>query len=247
MRTDVFRSLTNSAQFAGIFADSNVGRAVSAAGRGRDSVDFASRSLGSPNPFLAPRPKLHVKIRDDRLGSNRQTEHRVLTRPLGRSITQASDADAARQSSLDGCLHEFGREERERDRQIDLSNAAFVPRGDLFDTGDGAGDDLIKPTSATRACAVVDGLRPLRSSRNGEAVTFASAPSVASAGVCLLHPSKHGLIASRPIAMGSTDETDAADAIFSPRAHPNHPATGATFTREGNFDPETAEEGLRPS
>jgi hypothetical protein len=74
MRTDVFRSLTNSAQFAGIFADSNVGRAVSAAGRGRDSVDFASRSLGSPNPFLAPRPKLHVKIRDDRLGSNRQTE-----------------------------------------------------------------------------------------------------------------------------------------------------------------------------
>src|SRR5580704_5621047 len=66
MRTDVFRSLTNSAQFAGIFADSNVGRAVSAAGRGRDSVDFASRSLGSPNPFLAPRPKLHVKIRDDR-------------------------------------------------------------------------------------------------------------------------------------------------------------------------------------
>ena len=83
-------------------------------------------------------------------GSNRQTEHRVLARPLGRSIAQASDADAARQSSFDGCLHEFGREERERDRHIDLSNAAFVPCSDLLDTGDGAGNDLIKPTSATR-------------------------------------------------------------------------------------------------
>ena len=31
-----------------------------------------------------------------------------------------------------------------------MSNAAFVPRSDLFDTGDGAGNDLIKPTSATR-------------------------------------------------------------------------------------------------
>jgi len=54
MRTDVFRSLTNSAHFAGIFAGSNAGRAVSAAGRGRDSRDFGSRSLGSANPFLAP-------------------------------------------------------------------------------------------------------------------------------------------------------------------------------------------------
>src|SRR5258708_659618 len=94
MRTDVFRSLTNSAHFAGIFAGSNGGRAVSAAGRGRDSVDFACRSLGSPNPFLAPSPELRVKNRDDRPGSNRQTEHRVLARPLGGRIAQASDADA---------------------------------------------------------------------------------------------------------------------------------------------------------
>jgi hypothetical protein len=40
----------------------------------------------------------------------------------------ATSLRAARQSSLDGCLHEFGREERERDRHIDLSNAAFIPR-----------------------------------------------------------------------------------------------------------------------
>src|SRR5262249_46016296 len=150
MRTGVSRSLTNSPHFAGIFAGSSAGRAVSSTGRGRDSVDFASRSLGSPNPFLAPRPELHVQNPGDPSGSNRVTEHSILARPLGRSIAQASDADAARQSSLDGCPHEFGREERERDRHVDLSNAAFVARSDLLDTGDGAGNDLIKPTSATR-------------------------------------------------------------------------------------------------
>jgi hypothetical protein len=82
--------------------------------------------------------------------SNRQTEHRVLAGPLGRSIAQASDADAARQSSFDGGLHQVGREERERDRHIDLSNAAFVTRSNLLDIGHGASNNLIKPTPAAR-------------------------------------------------------------------------------------------------
>ena len=73
-----------------------------------------------------------------------------MARPLGRSIAQASDADAARQPSFDGSLHEYGREERERDRHIDLSNAAFFACSNLLDTGDGAGNDLLKPTPATR-------------------------------------------------------------------------------------------------
>jgi hypothetical protein len=50
----VLRSPTNRPQFAGVSAGSNAARAVSAAGRGRDSVDFGCRSLGSANPFLAP-------------------------------------------------------------------------------------------------------------------------------------------------------------------------------------------------
>ena len=66
------------------------------------------------------RAELHVKNRDDRPGSNRQTKHRVLAGPFGGSIAEASDADAARQSSFDGGLYEVGREERERDRHIDL-------------------------------------------------------------------------------------------------------------------------------
>src|SRR5207249_12020479 len=70
--------------------------------------------------------------------------------PLGRSIAEASDADAARQSSFDGSLHEVGREERERDRHIDLSNAAVVADSNLLDTGHGASNNLIKPTPAAR-------------------------------------------------------------------------------------------------
>src|SRR5258708_10444296 len=45
--------------------------------------------------------------------------------------SQASDTDAARQSSFDGSLHEVAREERKRDRHIDLSNAAFVAGSNL--------------------------------------------------------------------------------------------------------------------
>src|SRR5438067_2332258 len=149
MRTDVFRSRTNRPQFAGISAGSNAGRAVSAAGRGAIAPILAAGLWALPTRSWR-RTELHVKNRDDRPGSNRQTEHRVLAGPLGRSIAQASDADAARQSSFDGSLHELGREERERDRHIDLSNAAFVAGSNLLDTGHGASNNLIKPTPAAR-------------------------------------------------------------------------------------------------
>ena len=79
-----------------------------------------------------------------------------------------------------------------------------------------------------------------------EVVTSASAPSVASAGARLVCSSKHDLIGSSPIAV-STDETDAADAIFGTCAHPDHPAPGAPFTRERDFNSDVAAEGLRPS
>src|SRR5439155_9335108 len=82
-----------------------------------------------------------------RPGSNRQTEHRILAGPLRRSIAETHDANPPRQSSFDGGLHEIGREESERDRHIDLSNAASLPRSDLLDTGDGAGNNLINRDS----------------------------------------------------------------------------------------------------
>jgi hypothetical protein len=51
---------------------------------------------------------------------------------------------------LNGSLHEFGCEEGERNRHVDLSNAAVLARSNLLDTGDGAGNDLIAPTPAAR-------------------------------------------------------------------------------------------------
>src|SRR5947199_2413906 len=93
---------------------------------------------------------LGLSYDEHRPGSHRQTEHRVLARPLGRSIAQTRDADPARQSPLDGSMHEFGREEGERDCHIDLSNAAFLARRNLLVTDDGAGNDLIKPAPAAR-------------------------------------------------------------------------------------------------
>ena len=66
--------------------------------------------------------------------------------PLGRRIAETRDANAAGQSSLDSSLNQPGREERQRYRHIDLSNAAFFPQSDLVDS-DRAGHDLIKPTA----------------------------------------------------------------------------------------------------
>src|SRR6266480_5801922 len=119
-------------------------------------------------------------MNEHRPGSDPQTEHRVLARPLGWSIAQTRDADPARQSPLDGSLHEFGREEGERDCHIDLSNAAFLARSNVLDTGVGAGNNLIKPTPA--ACYRCDerraGLGAYRSTvvwrRGGRHDDFAS-------------------------------------------------------------------------
>ena len=74
------------------------------------------------------RPKLPLR-------SNRQTKHRVLARPLGRSIAEASDADAARQSSFDGSLHEVGREERRDHSARDWWKRSKIHRSASSKTG----------------------------------------------------------------------------------------------------------------
>src|SRR5437899_8213629 len=109
MRTNVSRSLTNSPKFAGISAGSNAGRAVSVAGRGRYSVNFGCRSLGSANPFLAPAGVAHedrqVQIdkpsiaywRDHSAGASRR---RVTPMPRGsRPLTAAFTRSGARNAS----------------------------------------------------------------------------------------------------------------------------------------------------
>ena len=69
--------------------------------------------------------------------------------PLNGRIAQTRDADTPGQSSLDGSLHKRRRKERQRNRHIDLANAALFAHSYLLDS-DGANNDLIKPTAAAR-------------------------------------------------------------------------------------------------
>jgi hypothetical protein len=54
-----------------------------------------------------------------------------------------------RQATFDGGLDQVGCEKSQRDRHVDFADAAFFPRGDLLDTGDGPGKDFLEPSPAT--------------------------------------------------------------------------------------------------
>jgi hypothetical protein len=82
-----------------------------------------------------------------------QSERLELPAPLGRRITKPLYADAARQATFNGCSDEIWGEERERDRHVDLTRAAFFARGNLFDFRDSARYDLVEPASASGDCA----------------------------------------------------------------------------------------------
>ena len=76
----------------------------------------------------------------DFAGSSVRTEAEILElRGPGRiRITQPLDVDAARQAALDGGADEFGREECERDRHVDMTDAAPLARGNLLCVVDSA-------------------------------------------------------------------------------------------------------------
>src|SRR6185312_1716575 len=63
---------------------------------------------------------------------------------------QALDVDASRQAAFHGGTDQFGRKEGERDRHVDVTNAASLARSDLFSAGDRPRDDLIEPAPASR-------------------------------------------------------------------------------------------------
>src|SRR5262249_9129101 len=65
-------------------------------------------------------------------------------------VSSGSDPSGTTQTRRIKRRQASGREERQRDRHIDLSNAAFVSCNNVLDAGDGAGNDLVKPTPATR-------------------------------------------------------------------------------------------------
>ena len=81
-----------------------------------------------------------------------------MSAPLGWRIAQSLHSDAARQSTFYRCLNEIRSEERERDRHVDLTHAAFLTCCDLRDVGHRARHDLVKPPAAS--CDRVDQARP---------------------------------------------------------------------------------------
>ena len=63
-----------------------------------------------------------------------KAKHLVLLGPRGGQVGEAGDAHAMRKSTVNRRLDEIGREERERDRHVDLANTAPLALRDAFRT-----------------------------------------------------------------------------------------------------------------
>jgi hypothetical protein len=79
--------------------------------------------------------------------SRRKPEHLVLAGPFGRQVGKADYSHAMRKASFDRRLDEVGREEGERDRHVDLADAAAVARRDACRIRRGVRDELIEKVS----------------------------------------------------------------------------------------------------
>src|ERR1700733_10583522 len=87
-----------------------------------------------------------------------------LLAPFGRRIAEPFDANAAGQAALKGGLDKVGCEEGERDRYVDLPDAALLPEADFLDGGYSTGDDVVEPLAAFgdnahEACPALELLR----------------------------------------------------------------------------------------
>jgi hypothetical protein len=87
-----------------------------------------------------------------------QSEGFELLAPFCRSITKSLDSNTAGQPTFDGGPHEVWREKRERDRHVDLAQAASLTGRDLLNVCYRAGHNLVKPATTPGNCA--DETRP---------------------------------------------------------------------------------------
>ena len=81
-----------------------------------------------------------------------QAEDFKLPTPLRGGVAKSLDSDTPRQTTFDRRLDKIGREERQRDRHIDLTYAAFLTCRNLLNVGHRARHDLIKPATASCDC-----------------------------------------------------------------------------------------------
>jgi hypothetical protein len=82
-----------------------------------------------------------------------QSERLELPAPICRSIAESLDSYAAWQPPFDRCSDKIRGEERERDRHVDLTHAAFLACRDLLNIGHGARHNLIEPATTSGDCA----------------------------------------------------------------------------------------------
>jgi len=75
-------------------------------------------------------------------------QHLVLLGPFGGQVGEAGNAHAMWKSTVNRRLDEIGREERERDRQVDLADAAPLAFGNCFGGGYPVSCEFIEPTAS---------------------------------------------------------------------------------------------------
>src|SRR5256885_12267447 len=131
-------------------AGSAVGTMVSAETNSGVEEILAKLSL----PLKSGCPATETVVRQRR-GSNErrlrvEAKHQVLTRPFGRHIAQPDDSHSVWKPSINGRLHEVGREEGERDRHVDPPHTASFAICDAFGIRTRIGHELMKPSAAPR-------------------------------------------------------------------------------------------------
>jgi hypothetical protein len=96
-----------------------------------------------------------------------------LLAPFGRQIPETLDADAAGQAAFYGGSDEIGSEEGERNRQIDLPNAALLAGAQFGDGGYSTRDHILQPptTSGDGADQARTALKLFRSNFASRCVT----------------------------------------------------------------------------
>jgi hypothetical protein len=77
-----------------------------------------------------------------------ETKHLVLLGPCGGQVGEAGNAHATRKSTINRRLDEIGRKEGQRDRHIDLADAAPLAFGNCFGRGRNVSCKFIEPTAS---------------------------------------------------------------------------------------------------
>jgi hypothetical protein len=79
---------------------------------------------------------------------SRKPKHPVLLGPCGGQVGEAGNAHAMRKSTVNRRFDEIRREERERDRHVDLADAAPLAFGNCFGGGRDVSCEFIEPTAS---------------------------------------------------------------------------------------------------